>query len=168
LEFEIMFIGHLPAGYLCTTALLRATGLPPERQRPLLWAGLASSVLPDLDMLYFYLVDRQRHLHHAYWTHLPFFWLCLIGLGALIAWWRGRGWPLLLVVAANLMLHMLLDTLVGGVRWLSPLSDAWLTLVEVPARYQPWVLSFILHWTFGLELLVCLAAGGFYWRRRRG
>ena len=162
-----MFIGHLPAGYLCTRALIRHSAAPAQRGH-LLRAGLVCSVLPDLDMLYFYLVDEQQHLHHAYWTHLPFFWLCLFGLAVLLAGAGGarRLLPLLLVGAANIMLHLILDTLVGGVRWLSPLSDAWLTLVEVPARYEPWVLNFILHWTFGLELLVCLGAL-LLWRRGR-
>ena len=84
-----MFIGHLPAGYLITKGLLRRSGGNGSvaQTGPLLLAlGLSASLLPDLDMFYFYLIDHGQHLHHGYWTHLPIFWLVVcIGLFALFS-----------------------------------------------------------------------------------
>ncbi len=49
-----MFFGHLPAGYLCTTWLLKKREVAPRDRNILLFLGLFGSVAPDLDMFYFY------------------------------------------------------------------------------------------------------------------
>ena len=53
-------------------------------------------------------------------------------------------------------------------RWGAPFSDHETTLVEVPARYAHWIVSMVLHWTFGVELLIAAVAGAVAWRRRAG
>jgi inner membrane protein len=152
-----MFIAHLPAGYLLTSAIEARMG---RRSRAVMATGLVASVLPDLDLLWFYLVDARARPHHEYLFHAPLFWVVL----ALLAWGAARllHWrdvPLLVGVAlANLLLHMLLDTVAGGIRWLWPFSDASLVLAHVPAGRSWWVWNFVLHWTFLLEVLICAAA----------
>ena len=104
-----MFIGHLPAGYLATTAVL----------------GRAASVLPDLDLLYFYFVSDRRQVHHAYLPHLPLACLAAMGAAALVLWIvraRPTAWLALGVFGLNVMLHLVLDTSAGGIRWLWPFS----------------------------------------------
>ena len=54
--------------------------------------------------------------------------------------------------------HMLLDSIVGDIWWLAPFVNQPFVLFTVPALYQPWWLNFILHWSFGLELLLGLWA----------
>jgi inner membrane protein len=131
--------------------------------------GLIAAVLPDLDLIWFFLVDHRRHVHHGYLPHLPVAWVVTLALAAAVAGALrvGRtGWLLLGVFSANVMLHLVLDTTAGGVEWLWPWSDRELVMTEVPARYHPWYLNFLLHWTFALEITVLAAAALVWWRRR--
>ena len=147
-----MILAHLPSGYL----LARGFG---ARRGPLLWAALAGAVAPDLDMLWFHLVDQGAIHHHRYWVHAPGFW-ALTGLVALplLRWLR----PVLLAPAAmflaGVFLHLLLDTLVGGIMWGWPVSTRLFQLAEVPATQSHWVLSFLLHWSFLAEIGLILWA----------
>lgn len=158
-----MFIGHLPAGYLCTRAMWSIRGRAGHampRWKPYLLIGLTASMVPDIDVLYFYLIDHRQHLHHGYWTHLPCYW-ALIGLVSLLfILISRRKWllPYLEVAAVNIFVHLCLDTLVGKVRWLYPISKKDFFLVEVPAVHDWWVLNFILHWTLLPELILLAAA----------
>jgi inner membrane protein len=150
-------MGHLPAGYLWTRALARRTArwadLSERDYARLLAVGLASSVLPDLDLLYFYLVDGRRHLHHGYWTHIPLFWTLIFAAPLALLWaFRRRLWLLTAAIYTNLLLHMALDTVVGKIRWLYPFSREDFYVFEVPARYGWAYANFILHWTFLLEI----------------
>lgn len=151
-----MLIAHLPAGYLLTTALV-----PRGSGRKALWIGLLASVALDLDLLYFYLIDGGRHPHHGYWTHYPFTWLCvLLGALALVPLLR-RFTPFrwfLLLILPNILLHLLLDSLVGDVRWLAPFSDRGFSLLEVPAVHDFWLYNFVFHWTFLFEVAIASAA----------
>lgn len=156
-----MLIGHLPAGYLATTAALDRAGVGAATRRRLLALGLIASVAPDLDLLYFYGVDSGVH-HHALPTHWPVTWLALGGL----AWLVGRRAWVGAVVAGGGVLHLALDTIAGEVRWLAPVSDASVTLVTVPARFDSWILSFVTYWTFGAEIAVTALAVA-VWARRR-
>lgn len=158
-----MLIGHLPAGYLASYAPLRRFGRP-ERRR-LLWITLGASVAPDLDLLYFYGVDSSVH-HHALVLHWPLFWLVLAAVVGLIgAAMRRRFWTVAAVFAgAAALLHVVLDSIAGSVRWGAPFSDHETTLVEIPAGPNGWIWSFMTHWTFGVELTVCLVAGLVAWR----
>ncbi|WP_166418827.1 metal-dependent hydrolase [Cochlodiniinecator piscidefendens] len=153
-----MFIGHLPAGYILS-------GASNPNWRWVLPAALLGSILPDFDLIFFYFVDNRSIHHHHYWVHIPAFW-ALIAMFALplLAWrgWFGTG----LIFFAAIFLHLLLDTIVGGIQWAAPFSDHLYRFTEVPARYGNWVLSFVLHWTFLLELVVWGLAL-FLWFRKR-
>lgn len=63
-----MLTAHLPAGY----CLSRVTGTSLPGALPVM---LLFSVLPDFDLLWFYLVDNRSIHHHRYWVHIPAFWL---------------------------------------------------------------------------------------------
>lgn len=156
-----MFIAHLPAGWLATTALLRGRSVAPRTRRRLMALGLLASVLPDFDLAWFYLVDDQRHVHHAYLTHKPGAWLIALAAAALVMRMRRASrtaWLALAVFGVNVMLHLVLDTTAGGIRWLWPASEAELALSHPAARYEPWYLNFVLHWTFALEVAITAAA----------
>lgn len=150
-----MFIGHLPAGYILTDFLQKRLNT-----KRFLWLGLLASILPDFDLLYFYFVDNKQTLHHDYWIHVPFYWLC-IGLATFVCLSLFRQSHLFgaaTIFFANIFLHLFLDTIAGGIAWLYPLSEHSFFLVTVPARYQPWYLSFVFHWTFLLETGVIIWA----------
>lgn len=162
-----MIIGHLPAGYLAATALLGRLRLPPRRARTLLVVALVASVAPDIDLLAFYATGGGVH-HHAYPTHWPLFWLALAAVGFVGAGLRrSRALAAAVAVATGAaLLHLALDSIAGAVRWGAPFSDRATTLVEVPARGGPWLLSMMTHWTFGVEIALTVVAGVVLWRRR--
>lgn len=159
-----MFIGHLPAGYLLTHRLVRRRNETTLSIKLVMSVGLTAAVLPDFDLFYFYLVDHRQNPHHTYWTHLPIFWLIMASVSASIARLLRRQDLLLLflVLYANVFFHLLLDTLVGHILWLYPLSTKSLAMIEVPAQYNWWVWNFVLHWTFLIEVALWVAAVGVY------
>lgn len=146
-----MFIAHLPAGYLLTKGIQHRI-----HETKYLWIGLIASVLPDIDLLYFYFIDHKQTLHHEYWTHLPFFWLSIwaaIAIGNLR--FRNRAVAVCsLIFFSNIFLHLILDTFVGGIAWLYPWNPQSFSLVTVPATHAFWVLSFVTHWSFLVELAI--------------
>ena len=151
-----MFIGHLPAGYLLTRKLERVlcvTGW--------LWLGLLASVLPDFDLLWFYLVDHRRTLHHHYWIHRPFYWLIISSIWFSLS--AARRSPRLriagFIVLPNILLHLLLDTIVGKIDWLFPWSGRGYSLFEVKATHHDWyITNYLVHWTFCFEVFVVVWA----------
>ncbi|MEO0558073.1 MAG: metal-dependent hydrolase [Bacteroidota bacterium] len=161
-----MLIGHFSAGYLAATAALRRT--PPARRRALMTAALIGSVLPDLDLIYFYGVDSSVH-HHALLPHWPLLWVAVLVASSLFSCNNGlsRWGHLGLALGAAALLHCSLDSIAGSVRWLAPFSDHETTLVAVPPTHDSWILSFVTHWTFGLELAVVVAAAAVWWTQRR-
>ena len=146
-----MILAHLPSGYL----LARASG---HRRGVMLMAALLGAVIPDFDMIWFHLVDQSRH-HHRFWPHIPAVW-AVISLITLPLMHRLRtAWFAPMAIAlAGVGLHLLLDTWAGGVLWLWPLSDHLFELITVPASQSHWLLSFALHWSFGAEDVLVLAA----------
>lgn len=165
-----MFIGHLPAGYLATTLLLDRADPPAATRRRLLIVGLIASVLPDLDLLWFYTVGQRRQVHHAYLPHLPLACAAFFAAVALLLWIaraRRDAWLAWAVAAINVLLHLVLDTTAGGIRWLWPFSHTEWAMSHVPARHDPWFLNFVLHWTFALEVLLVVAALVLLRRRMR-
>ena len=145
-----MFVAHAPAGYLLTRGL---------RLRAPLWLGLLGSVFPDLDMLYFYLLDDRQHLHHSYWTHIPAFWVAMWLTGLALTHGRARKFrPWVHLFVASVLLHLALDTVCGGIRWLAPLSTDSFRLFRVTTRHGWWVANFLLHWTALFEVVILAAS----------
>ncbi len=158
-----MFIAHLPAGYLWTRFIVAKRGMadiPSPRYRKLMALGLIGSLLPDVDMLYFYLIDNRQHLHHGYWTHIPLSWLILFGAALLIGRLLRKPLvaPAAIVLFSNVIIHLVLDTVAGKIPWFAPFSSRTFVLFEVPARYGWWVWNFVFHWTFLPEITILASA----------
>lgn len=158
-----MITAHLPAGYLLGRAALRYT--PP---RPwVMTAALVGAVLPDLDLIWFYIIDNRAVHHHTYWVHKPFFWLILAVVTQLVLRRIKPDWlPVSRTFFASVALHLLLDTVAGDIAWAWPFSDRFFALVTVPATYDHYIVSFVLHWTFLLEIAIWVTAASLYWRDR--
>lgn len=151
-----MLIAHLPAGYLLARRIAPRLA-PPGALRRMMALGLAGSIFPDLDMVYFHAFDGRQTLHHDYWTHIPAFWLGA-ALGAALLMWLARAaipWREGLVFLAGIFLHLILDTPTGGILWGWPVSQQPFLLFEITARFDWWVWNFVLHWTFLFELVLC-------------
>jgi len=158
-----LFIGHIPAGYISTKTVFQ---ILPHRyieniriQFAMFW-GIFGSIFPDLDMFYFYLIDKKQHLHHGYWTHIPFYWLSIILLIFLIFIACGKRSQIiyLFVFSLNIFIHLFLDTIVGKIRWLYPFSSHDFVFFHVPACHNWWVWNFIFHWTFLFEIIIVATA----------
>ena len=150
-----MFIAHLPAGYIFTKILQKRWKV----KRYLGW-GLLGSVFPDFDLLYFYLIDGRQTLHHEYWIHIPFYWLLVACVVYALIYASGRKKYLLPATffLLGILLHLILDTVVGHILWLYPFTDRAFYLFEVPAVHEFWVYNFIFHWTFLFEIIILLWA----------
>ena len=154
-----MFIGHMPSVYLGITALCRRVS------KPVFAAALVGSVFPDIDMLWFYFFDNRGHHHHEYLTHQPAIYIALL----MVAWgMRSRiGYPLV-AFSLGALVHMVLDSVVGQIAWGWPVSHHAHTMFVVEATHDHWILSFVNHWYFGIEVAITAAAAAvLVWRWRR-
>ncbi|MTH98643.1 metal-dependent hydrolase [Roseibium sp. RKSG952] len=156
-----MFIGHLPGAYL----IFRTA--TPDVGKLAFAAAMLGAVAPDLDMLWFYLVDNRAHHHHAYLTHRPIVWVALLFAGLALRLFYPKAGTVLAFFGAGGVVHMALDSIVGKIAWAWPYSDYSQPLVVVQATHSHWILSFLNHWTFAVELAItALAIALWLWRRR--
>lgn len=161
-----MLIGHLPAGYVCTRFLLdrSKTHIPAIDYKTYLRVGLVASILPDFDVIYYYfryyLYGQWRPGHHAYWTHMPFYWLLIFTILLLFGQLSKRQKFVLTTYlgGVNLLLHFLLDSITNTIKWLYPLSNKAFGIFEVTLRYQWWVWDLVFNWSFCLELVLAVTA----------
>ena len=161
-----MIFAHLPAGYLLARAARRYVGEYSTPRATLCIASCLGSIAPDIDFLYFYLVDHRQHHHHAYFTHYPLFWLGLLGLALLgrrisdlVRWGNAA-----ILFCLSGLVHLLLDGSVGIIWWLAPLTDMPPGLLIVHAKNAAWWSNYLLHGTFVFELPI-IALAVFMWRR---
>lgn len=164
-----MFIAHIPSGYIMSLALLKLMPHVSVSSVRVIVTGILGAVIPDLDLAYFYLIDNRQTHHHRYASHWPLLWIALLTASALWLFWgkRGRAAFLFLAFTCAGLLHIILDTFVGDIWWLAPFVDQPCVLFTVPARFEPWWLNFILHWSFAVELAICLLALFLYRGRLR-
>lgn len=149
-----MFIAHVPTAYLMTCLSRRL-----DRYR--LWV-LVGAVLPDADMIAFHALASTTH-HHSFLTHRPAVWLLLLGIALLACLrWRVAG---VVALSIGALSHLALDSVTGRIAWGWPVWQIAQPRVEVPATQDWWVLSFVLHWTFLVELALCGLALILRWRR---
>ena len=148
-----MLTAHLPSGY-CLGKINGWRG-------PGFAAAIVGAVLPDVDLLFFYFVDERAIHHHRYWVHVPFFWAVIASV-TLPAVWTSRFRPVAIAFFAAILMHLLLDSIGGGIMWLAPFNTELVELVTVRPTQSHWILSFLLHWTFLFEILIWLLAGYLY------
>jgi inner membrane protein len=159
-----MLIAHLPSGYIVAhlSRQYRQLGT-----KTVVAATLFGAIFPDIDMVYFYLIDNQQTHHHEYITHWPLLYafLFVIGISLYIA---NQSKPFFFLVWFSIaaIMHMMLDSIAAPMMWFAPFSDWKLELIEIPASQSHWILSFLVHWTFLLELSLCTLALFLYVRKR--
>ena len=158
-----MFIAHLPAGYLLTKA---GTKLSNTHNKAIIFWTCLGSILPDIDIIYFYLIDNQSSHHRLYVTHWPLVWIGLIVASLIVMGVNRKLGLITLCLGIGSLLHMLLDSVAAPVLWLAPFSQAQLELITIPARFDNYIWSFVLHWTFALEIIICSVATVMFLRSR--
>jgi inner membrane protein len=147
-----VIVAHLPAGWLMARAANKTRG-------PVLAAALIGSVLPDFDLLWFYVVDHRAVLHHRYWTHIPGFWvMAAIVVLPLIRAFARRWFSAAVMFFAAILVHLVLDTPVGGIMWLWPFDDHLYRLAEVQQSERHWIATFMMHPSFLAEVAIIAVA----------
>lgn len=161
-----MIIGHVPAGYVISRLLAHYAEPLDVSAKAFMWAGVVGSLAPDLDMLYFHLVDNRQHHHHTYFTHYPIVWLALLVASAIWLYTatKKNHAACAAIFSLNGFAHMLLDTVVGDIWWLAPWGNEPFAFFTVSALYRPWWLNFLLHWSFAIELAMPVWAI-YLWRK---
>ncbi len=162
-----MIIAHAPSGYILATLLIKRMARAPVTVKAIIITGIIGALAPDFDMVYFYLFDNKQTHHHKYFSHWPIIWLGLTTLSAI--WFnyakQSKSATLSLIFCLGGVLHVILDSFVGDIWWFAPFLDKPYSLFTVPAKFKPWWLNFILHWSFAVELIICFWAFLIYRRR---
>lgn len=155
-----MFIAHAPAGYIVSVSILRWVRQIPASATATIVVAIVGALAPDLDLLYFYLLDHRHSHHHKYFTHWPLLWLALSAATGIWLRLSRTSKPAVLAFVFSLsgVLHVILDSVVGDIWWFAPFIDRPYAMFTVPAVWKPWWLNFILHWSFALELAICTGA----------
>jgi inner membrane protein len=173
---------HVSGAYLATLAMLRLSswgraGRFAASRGPILY-GVIAGVLPDLDVVPFVLhaglsgFGDGMGMHRATFMHTT---LCamLVGLAPLVLPVRQRSaW--MVAGFTGVMTHLVLDSLtIGfGVMWLYPFSRGLYGLNLATRWYRhvwgdDWLLNYIAHPLFLIEVAIVAAAVLVAWRRRR-
>ena len=117
-------------------------------------------------MVVAFLVDNFTHSQRLF----PIFWI-FISLLVIAVSINIRNRIILicgLMLMLQSMIHMALDSVVGGILWLYPIDSTAYALFTVPAQFSHWILNFVFHWTFIIELgIVALAVISFFLRKPR-
>jgi LexA-binding, inner membrane-associated putative hydrolase len=161
-----MLVAHIPAGYLIAK-LIQKTGHFVAKGTFV--ATLIGAVIPDIDMIWFWIVDNRQHHHHGYFSHWPSFWLIVFLVGLAISFLISKQtWIVAIIMFfVGTMSHMVLDSVAAPIMWLAPLSYQWFELSHVPASAHGATYALLTHWTFGLELAICLCAVAVFYREGR-
>ena len=95
---------------------------------PAFYVVIIASVIPDAD----YLI---RHSHRDFFTHTPFFWLCLL---TLLIIWQHQHIVILLAAMLAVMFHLVMDTIDWGVMLLYPVSKKkyGLKILPIPENLE--------------------------------
>lgn len=158
-----MFMAHAPVGYITSRLLARYCADTPAQYRWFIACGMLGAIAPDFDWFWYLYVDHRQVDHHAYFTHLPITWLSALLLSSVWANCdKARGMLALSFCLGGLM-HMVLDTLVGGIHWFAPFDHRTVVWFQPsPDFLALWWFYFLFHWSFKLELFLT-ALAFLYW-----
>jgi len=143
-----MLIAHIPSGYIVAKAFK-------QEKKPIVISSLIFSMWPDLGLVYFYLFDSSI-IHRHFFPHLPIImasaFLVTLPLYYMKFFEKMKIYYVLFFV--NWLVHMILDSFTERIFWLYPLSNHGFQLIEIPAVFSHWIISFVLHWSFVVELAI--------------
>ena len=147
-----MLIAHIPSGYIIAKIFK-------QEKKSVVVSSLIFSVWPDLGLIYFYLFDSSVS-HRHFFPHLPIVmvsaFFITLPLYRTKVFEKIRIYYVLFFV--NWLVHLILDTFTERIFWLYPLSNHGFQLIEVPAVFSHWIISFVLHWSFAVELAIAAFA----------
>ncbi|SPL72531.1 metal-dependent hydrolase [Acinetobacter stercoris] len=156
-----MLITHLPSGYILAKVLEKKFRHFQVSKKAFFATIMFGAVFPDLDLLYFYFFDSRSVHHHKYFLHWFSFWLVVLTISIIFFKIKRNKskWAFLSILFCNAaIMHLILDGFVGDIWLFAPFIDKPFSLFNVPSQYDTWWLNFIFHWSFSVEILICLFA----------
>ena len=164
-----MLIAHLPAGYILAKKLFKNFKSSLLSKQFFFIAILSGAIFPDLDLFYFYFIDAKSVHHHYYFFHWPIIYLALLLIGSILYFFKSTPIKRLGLIsclfALAALLHLLLDTFVGDVWLFMPFIDRSYAMFQVPDVQSHWMLNFILHWSFLVEIFICIYSARLFFKR---
>jgi inner membrane protein len=153
-----MMVGHIAAGYFTTYYLMR--------RYKLLWRwpwfalGLFASIIPDLDIFYQMYVNKLYLTHRYYFTYIPLFYLVVFIFCLLVQLIFKKKWLkyAILIIFANIFVHLLLDTPFYGIMWLWPFYKGLIGIYDVGGNGGIFVKNYWHHWYFYSEIVLWILA----------
>ena len=168
-----VILAHPAAGYLIT-AFWESNVNKPDRFGLESWqlycVGFVAASLPDVDMVYQLIFDPREVSHRLYWSHTPIYWLAIFLLVLSFLSFFGKKVHLYLArfVSVQVFAHLVLDSVVGGLRWFFPWSAQRYGLVpSLPGPYAERHLRILFHWTFLFEVVIIVAALCYFMQRQK-
>ena len=157
-----MLIAHMPAGYIVAKAAK-------QEKKSVVLSSLIFSIWPDLGLIYFYFFDNTSTFHRHHFPHLPIVMaIAFIATLPLYFWKPFKKFQIYyLLFFINWLIHLVLDTFTERIFWLYPFSNEGFRLIEIPAVFHHWIISFVLHWTFAVELAIVAIALILFVRTRK-
>lgn len=131
-----MIFAHGPAGWLSTDWVLKLRKKNPFSAKQVWWLlgiGAIGGVFPDLDLFYFHFVSAEVS-HRQLATHTPLFYAVILGVIAILAWWRKK---IFLQAAAaafgiGIFSHLVTDSVAGVIMWVWPFSHQEFGVSTIP------------------------------------
>jgi len=154
-----MVFAHLPAGFI-TTYLTKKLWCKKLTKKEIWWTffiGTLAGVLPDIDTLYYYLIDSSLS-HREFITHTPILYVAIFCLLFLIGHFKKSSFvkAISLVVLSSALGHLVLDSLTSGIGWLYPVTNLIYGFLSIPVLAQGFYGQHLFVFTLSLELTVYL------------
>ncbi|NQV12844.1 MAG: metal-dependent hydrolase [Parcubacteria group bacterium] len=157
-----MIFAHAPAGFIAAyvTKKIWQRGLSQLQTRWLYFVGTLAGILPDIDTLYYYLVD-SRFSHRELITHTPILYVVVCLTLYLTGYLLKKKFiqALSLVIFFATLSHLIFDSLNSGIGWLYPGTDLIFGLLGISALAEGWYGQYLLVITYSVELAIFLGAG---------
>ncbi|MFH2104880.1 MAG: metal-dependent hydrolase [Parcubacteria group bacterium] len=157
-----MIFAHAPAGFIAAyiTRKIWRRGLSRRQTSWLYFIGTLGGILPDIDTLYYYLVD-SHFSHRELITHTPILYIVICAILYLLGYLLKKKFirAFSLVIFFATLSHLMLDSFNSGIGWLYPGTDLIFGLLGISVLAEGWYGQYLLVITFSTELAIFLVAG---------
>lgn len=152
-----MIFSHAPAGFLVTYATKKIWDKNLTK-RQTLWIfiiGTFSAILPDFDVLYFYLFKADS-THRELFTHSFFIYLVIALIIFLVGFLLKKQFikSISIVFFFSILSHLLLDSLTAGVLWLYPFNNYLYGLLSISCMNDGFYGQNLFVFTLSVEVLM--------------
>ena len=151
-----MLLAHLPVGYSVTHAVIKKFKL--KFSWPWLSLGMFAAVLPDFGIIYQLFSGRLYESHRYYITNLPVFYLTVFIIIVIVNCFIHKRWLTYAnyLIFANIFVHLLLDTVYYGIRWLWPFYPKLIAIYNTAGNGGFRVDNYFHHWYWYLEIVIVI------------